>query len=193
MYKQCKNERSAKRQRRIEQSFLNLLAQRDYTEISVTEICQVIEIPRKAFYRYFGNKKGALRSLIEHTLTDYQKDAPIAFPRSLSGELTWFFEFWQQHKQFLDVLCSNGLLNTFLQICTEFSLKDASLYNKFFQDEPEWARPLLFKFAVRGLVTTMLDWHANGFKEDCPTMAAMAARMLTKPLFADLDARGFAE
>ena len=70
MYKQCKTERSAKRQREIELAFLNLMETTAYEDISVTLLCQSIDIPRKAFYRYFDTKEDALHALIDHTLNE---------------------------------------------------------------------------------------------------------------------------
>ncbi len=37
---------------------------------TIMELCSWLDIPRKAFYRYFSSKEGALYALIDHTLMD---------------------------------------------------------------------------------------------------------------------------
>ena len=46
MYKLCKTERSAKRQREIEHALLDLMTERHYETISVTELCEKMVMPR---------------------------------------------------------------------------------------------------------------------------------------------------
>ena len=86
MYKQCRTEQSASRQRHLEQGLLQMMLKRQFEEISVSDLCEEIGVPRKAFYRYFSGKDGALHALIDHTLLEYEgftasaKDAEGAHP-----------------------------------------------------------------------------------------------------------------
>ena len=72
MYKMCKSEQSAKRQRELEQQLLILLKTVRFDDISVSDICTQANIPRKTFYRYFSGKDGALHALIDHTLLELE-------------------------------------------------------------------------------------------------------------------------
>ena len=71
MYKLCKTEQSATRQRAIENRLFDLLKQKSYEDITVTELCLEMSMPRKAFYRYFDSKEDTLCGLIDHTMSDY--------------------------------------------------------------------------------------------------------------------------
>ena len=71
MYKLCKTEQSAQRQRMLEQGLLKAMLTQHFDEISVSDLCDEIGIPRKSFYRYFSGKDGALYALIDHTLLTY--------------------------------------------------------------------------------------------------------------------------
>jgi hypothetical protein len=42
-------------------------------------------------------------------------------------------------------------------------------------------------FAVCGLMTMMLQWHHGGYQEAVSDMAKVAARLLTQPLFPDVE------
>ena len=72
MYKLCKTEQSATRQKMLELGLLNCMLTRHYEEISVSDLCTAMDIPRKSFYRYFSGKDGALHALIDHTLMGYE-------------------------------------------------------------------------------------------------------------------------
>ena len=71
MYKLCKTEQSARRQREIESALLEIMMKKSYNEITITELCERLDMPRKTFYRYFESKDDALYALIEHTMTEY--------------------------------------------------------------------------------------------------------------------------
>ena len=60
MYKQCQTEQSTARQRQLEQGLLQIMQKRHYDEISVSDLCEELGIPRKSFYRYFASKDGGI-------------------------------------------------------------------------------------------------------------------------------------
>ena len=53
MYKLCKSEQSARRQRELELGLLEAMQTQLYEDISISELCDRLAIPRKSFYRYF--------------------------------------------------------------------------------------------------------------------------------------------
>ena len=107
MYKLCKTEQSAKRQRQLEQGLLSMMASTQYEQISVSDLCDHMQVPRKSFYRYFASKDGALHALIDHTLMEYEGLNLVyrrGEKRTILLELTQFFQFWLNKKAFLDAL-----------------------------------------------------------------------------------------
>lgn len=193
MYKLCKTEQSTKRQREIENALLELMSKKQYTEISITELCEKLEMPRKTFYRYFDSKEDTLYALIEHTMSEYQ-----SFPaspnqeglRTLTGEIENYYKFWICHKPLLDALHKNDMLEKILEVSVSFPVKDMVSLKKFLPDDSEWAREKIFKFAVCGLCFQMLDWYKSGFKTSIADMARLSCRTLSKPLFPDLEKLG---
>ena len=63
MYKECVSKHAIARQREIEQGLLKYMTYKPYENITVIDLCQQLSIPRKAFYRYFSNKDGALYAM----------------------------------------------------------------------------------------------------------------------------------
>ena len=193
MYKLCKTEESAKRQRSVENALLELMSKKAYSEISITELCEKLSMPRKTFYRYFDSKEDALYALIEHTMSEYQ-----SFPaapnqdglRTLTSEIENYYKFWICHKPLLDVLSKNNMLEKLIEVSVSFPVKDMVSLQKFLPDDSEWAREKIFKFAVCGLCFQMIDWYKSGFKTSIADMARISCRTLSKPLFPNLDKLG---
>lgn len=195
MYKLCKTEQSTKRQREVEGALLELMLKKPYGEISITELCEQLSMPRKTFYRYFDSKDDALYALIEHTMSEYQ-----SFPasprqegiRTLASEIENYYKFWICHKPLLDALYKNNLLEKIIEISVSFPVNDMVSLQKFLPDDSEWAREKIFNFAVCGLCFQMLDWYKGGFKTSITDMTRISCRTLSKPLFPNLDKLGIA-
>lgn len=83
MYKLCKTEQSSSRQRELEAGLLAAMASHQYEEISVSDLCDHLGVPRKSFYRYFSSKDGALQALLDHTLMEYET-YPLTTPPASS-------------------------------------------------------------------------------------------------------------
>ena len=85
MYKLCKTEQSAQRQRQLEEGLLAAMKTKRYEEITISDLCEQMDIPRKSFYRYFSSKDGALHALIDHTLLDFEQHTGI-LPGNAAGD-----------------------------------------------------------------------------------------------------------
>ena len=95
MYKICHTAQSVQRQREMEQALLQLMLRKRYEDISISDLCDFIQIPRRAFYRYFSGKDGALYALIDHTMSDFFEDSPEKLQKrgAAKGELEQTFAF----------------------------------------------------------------------------------------------------
>ena len=55
MAKTCTTEKTAARQRWIENGLLELMLEKRFEDISVTELCDHLSLSRRSFYRYFSD------------------------------------------------------------------------------------------------------------------------------------------
>ena len=74
MYKICKTERSAKRQRQIVDQMIKMLLHRPYDTISVRDLCEKAGVQRKVFYDYFECKKDLLYAIADFAIQDYPQE-----------------------------------------------------------------------------------------------------------------------
>ena len=186
MYKLCKTEQSAKRQREIENCLFEILKDKKYEEITITELCDKMNIPRKAFYRYFDSKDDALAAMIDHSMSEYNGfsvDRSGETKRSLVSELEEYFRFWYEKRELLSALDKSGLIGILIERTVNYPIEDRILTAKFLPNDDESMREIIFKFAFSGLVFTMINWYRNGFDISTRDMAKSACRMLREPLF----------
>ena len=184
MYKLCKTEQSASRQRELEQGLLKLMLQMSYDEISISELCDRLQIPRKSFYRYFSSKDGALYALLDHTMMDFFNAGVSTaglVPGTQIGDLDRYFAFWKEHRDLLDALLRNGLSGILVERAMALAIRERLMPGYMWDLEPDTQR-LVMAFAVCGLLSMVLQWHAQGFKMQPAEMTQIAVSVLTKPL-----------
>lgn len=188
MYKQCRTEQSAQRQRQIEFGLVEIMGNLRYEDITVSDLCEKLNVPRKTFYRYFSSKEGALYGLVDHTLTEYEiSGTGRTGKRTLQTELESFFAFWKTHGQLLDALQRSGLSGILIERAISYSVSEGGFPGRFLSGESVRVRKHLVRFAVCGLMTMMLQWHLDGYQESAAEMARIAGRLVTQPLFPNLD------
>lgn len=187
MYKLCKTEQSARRQRELEQGLLAAMSNHQYEQITVSNLCDQMNIPRKSFYRYFSSKDGALHALIDHTLLEYEgfsSTRGTSEKRTFQTDLEHFFGFWKKHRDLLDALARSGISGTLVLRSIDQALSDIGMPKRFLPQQERLAREHATMFGVCGLMSMVLNWHNNGFAMSESQMAAIAVELLTKPLFA---------
>ena len=190
MYKLCKTEQSANRQRRLEEGLLQAMLTKHFDEISVSELCAQLDVPRKAFYRYFDSKEGALHALIDHTLLAYES-FPLVYSegekRTLIRELEQFFLFWIRQKALLDALQRSGMSGILIERSISHALSEMVLPKRFLPQESEETVRHVTMFCVCGLMSMVLSWHHDGYNQTADKMANIACRLLDKPLFPSVE------
>ncbi len=183
MYKLCVSEQSAQRQRELEAGLLALLQTRQYEDITVSDLCDHLQIPRKSFYRYFSGKDGALHALLDHTLMEYPQMASPTSTQEVRQSMENYFHFWKEQKPLLDALSRSGLTSQLIQRSILLTVVDGSITVRRTPGDDQLTHEHMIVFALSGLLSLVIQWHRNGFRESIPRMAAIAYRLLMQPLF----------
>ena len=184
MYKLCKTEQSAARQRQLEQGLLQAMLTQQYEDISISELCDRLGVPRKSFYRYFSSKDGALYALLDHTMMEFfeaEGSSSVIVPGTQMGDLDRYFTFWRQHSDLINALHRNGLAGILVDRALKLAQRER-LMPGYIQQMPQETQSLALSFAVCGLISMVLQWYAQGFKTSPEEMTRIAVSILTKPL-----------
>lgn len=182
MYKLCKTEQSAQRQRQLEKGLLQVMLTMRYEDISVSDLCDRLGVPRKSFYRYFSSKDGALYALMDHTMMEFYESGLRTFDTgSALGDLSQYFSFWYERRDLLDALKMSGLSGILVERAASLALREKMMPDYI----RSWNRDLqqiALSFAVCGLLSMVIQWHHQGFRTSPEEMLQVAKIMLTKPL-----------
>lgn len=184
MYKQCKTEQSARRQRELELGLMQAMLTKRYEDISVSDLCDQLQVPRKSFYRYFSSKDGCLYALLDHTMMEFFESGVSTVglvPGTPLGDLDRYFVFWREHRQLLDALQRNGLSGILVERSMALAQRERLMPGYIRTWEPD-LQQLALSFAVCGLLSMVIQWHSQGFRTPPAEMTRIAVAMLTKPL-----------
>lgn len=186
MYKKCQSEHSTIRQRQLEQGLLEAMKTKHYEQISVSDLCQQMGVPRKTFYRYFSGKEGALHSLIDHVLQDYDLyvSPNLREDSSALEYMELIFSYWLQRKDVLDVLQRSDLTGMLIIRAILLAQEETAKPIRFLPAEVRAEQKHITIFMVCGLMSMVAQWHHEGYQEPVRQMAQIALRLLTEPLVA---------
>ncbi len=184
MYKVCKTEQSAARQRELEQGLLKAMAQRRYEDISISDLCQNMGITRKIFYRYFSGKDGCLYALLDHTMMDFfsiSQEPSQKTTGSAIGDLSAFFSFWYGQQRLLNALQKSALMGILSERALQLVNRER-LMPKYMSGWNLNHQQIAAAFAISGLYSMIGMWYAQNFATPPEQMAQLATALLTHPL-----------
>ena len=186
MYKLCKSEHSALRQREMEQQLLKMMGTVRYEDITVSDLCTQAGFSRKAFYRYFSGKEGALYALIDHSLWELD-----SFPftentgsNASREKMVWFFQFWKNQKPLLDALDFSGISELLMKRMLVYAMSGPGVIRHFltYRNSDMAAEEYAMTFGVCGLASIAFEWHRRGYQQSPEEIGQIALELLTKPL-----------
>lgn len=176
MAKVCTTEKTARRQEWIESGLLELMKEKRFEEIAVTDLCRHLELSRRSFYRYFRDLEDVLESALNHVFQS------MAMPEGLpeTEEIQKNYEFWKDHRAVLDALHRSGMLDKLYEYTYRFtSSMDIQNYLTG-EDRDLWQEA--GQFVVSGSVSLIIFWYQSGFQKTPEEMARIAHRMLFSPI-----------
>ena len=184
MYKICQSEQSSHRQRELEMGLLQLMLKRHYEDITVSDLCEHMSIPRKSFYRYFSSKEGALFALLDHTLAEFFDVAPEKHKSkhgTAMGDLDLFFLFWYERKALLGALTHSSLSGLLIERAHAFAMREGHV-PRYIKNWSTDLQGIALAFCVSGLMAIILQWHGQNYQTSVEKMTQLAIAMLTQPL-----------
>lgn len=181
MYSQCVSEKSAAQQRCFETAMLELMDEKLFESISISELCRKTGLSRKTFYRLYEAKADVVYAMIDHAIMDAASYVPN--DSVSSGGLHKFLAYWKSQKTLLDVLQKNRISALLQQQAIAHVLRESpELVRCFSEGAPDMKRELV-TFYISGLFCLVLDWHHRGFDRSIDELSAILMElMMTAPV-----------
>ena len=160
-----------------------MMTHQRFEEISVSDLCDRMGIPRKSFYRYFSSKDGALQALLDHTLMEFYDTGTLEGLRGGTpiGDLERFFLFWKNHKRLLDAILRSNLGGMLVERAVSLAKRE-ELMPGYVREWEDMMKDVAMSFVVCGLMSMVLQWHLEDYKIPTVQMAKAAVSMLSRPL-----------
>lgn len=179
MYKRCVSEKSAAQQRKFEAALLELMKDRLFEEISISELCRFTGLSRKTFYRLYDAKADVVYAMIDHALLDAESFEPEETVGP--GELHRFLAYWKTRKELLDVMKKNRISALLSQQAVIHIMNEAPEIVRWFgaEDSPYMTEAMVFY--VSGLFSLVLTWHNRDYDLSIDELSSLIMRLLTRP------------
>lgn len=181
MYTMCVTEKAAEQQKIFEQTFLQMLLESDYDNITISDLCRRAGLSRKIFYRLFEKKADILYSMIDRALmeVDYYIPDDSVGP----GELHRFFAFWLHKKDLLDALLKHQTSSLLTDRAIRFAMREVGSPVRSFGAEAEKGSYDAVVFYLSGIFSVLLVWHAQGYDKSIDEIATLMKDLLTTPAY----------
>ena len=176
MYRQCTSEKAAAQQRQFEAALQEMLKERLFEEISISELCRRTGLSRKTFYRLYDAKHDVVYAMIDHAILEGESFVP---DESVGpGGMHKFLAFWKSKRELLDVMKKNQISALLSQQAVIHIMNEAPEILRCFGADSDHGRAKMI-FYVSGIFALVLTWHDRDFKESIDEMAAMLMQLMT--------------
>ena len=165
--------------RLLKDALTELLSEKEFGAVSVTDICTRADVNRSTFYAYYKNPRELLQELEDDTLSKipiFSDDAPeITHTKQLQENFTDFFDYVKQNAALFRVLVlgnsdsdfSRRLVDTiFVKFKPRSKKKKTSLQMRYG-----------YLYSISGTIGMMKDWLKNDFPLSPKTFAQLALKM----------------
>ncbi|KAB7739394.1 TetR family transcriptional regulator [Nostocoides sp. F2B08] len=156
------------------EALLSLMAEKPYTEITITEITTRAKVSRRTFYRNFATKNDLLDAYSERLMLEYVEQLRVVANGPMEDIVLMHFTFWTEHLDFLAVLARNGMIYLVLQKYNEYNseVAERSGSTRYLNTpKSEYARA----FNTGGYFNLLFEWLRRGANESPEEMAATFA------------------
>lgn len=180
MTKEKENPIAARSKTWIIHALLDLMEEKPYADITISEIAKRADLVRRTFYRNFSSKEAILEAHFKGLIADYLSELPEEGEVSPYTLALNYFRFWQQHITFIRALQRNNLFHVLLSQIDDFvpglNLKyKKSIIAGFSDTYFEYYTV----FIAAGLWHMLEKWVAKGMVETPEAMAQIYSDLIT--------------
>jgi AcrR family transcriptional regulator len=147
-----------------------LMEQKNFKEISITEITKKAGVSRMAFYRNYHQMEDIITSYLDEFLDEYSKQIIRCGKKDKYESVCLYFAYFRKHEKLITNLIHSKLTNLILERCIEFfhSFSNDIACEKLYTPEE---KRYFIEFVAGGLFRVLIEWAKGGMKESDEYMA----------------------
>lgn len=159
-------------------SMFELLKEKNFEDISITELCNKAELARKTFYRNFKSKEDVIKKSIDMMFREFSNEVHIDKDIEAEKLAYEYFKFWYRRKEFLNLIFENNLFNI---VNCQYDLYMRG-FRLMMKGEEEMSKDLeYFIIFISGGYWNMLQhWVRKGFSDNPEELAKIWGNHLNK-------------
>ena len=159
-HKRRENPQKAISKEWIAKALFDLMSEKPYKEITITEVSERADLARRTFYRHFETIDDVLDYILETSSGQFAAFLSEQPETDMPSFVRVFFEYWQQHKGFLMLLQKHNLL--FLLLQKFMPAVRYKLHGDISTNPDAMILEYVFYFASGGLWNLLLKWLEDG-------------------------------
>lgn len=164
----------------IENALLELLDEKEYSKLTVSEIVKRADVARRTFYRLYDNKDSIIHNYFERLCNDYQNNYPPIERYDIKQVAKDYFSFWYTqreqllkfHRAGLDDMLYYGINNASTAVIRRRIGDEYLRYNT----ELEY----FAGYSTGGFINLLIGWIDKGMKETPEKYAEMVSKAILK-------------
>lgn len=165
----------------LKESFINLLEEKDISQITIKEICENADINRATFYAHYSDQYDLIRKIedefhdnIRAYLDELDQNNPNVKPVSLAEKI---FEYIKKNAKLCKLLLSErGGLNfqkRIMMLVYDTIINELTGNNNITKEEAEY----VYSFTITGCVGIVQKWLDEDMKKSARFMAEMVINL----------------
>ena len=164
---QRSEDRRARRSRKLlKQGLVELMREKKFTEISVRDITDRMDLNRGTFYLHYPDTAALLQNVVEDMLEEAQALVDAHLPEVAGGTLRPVFEpildYIVAHQELCRTLFTSGMGNGFIDRLQDLIYRNGvNLVRARFHPEREDHLNYLLSFTAYGLISLIEEWFAQ--------------------------------
>ncbi len=155
----------------ITEALFNLMKRKDYSSISITEICNKAGTGRMSFYRNFDSKEDIIKKWITNTTDNFLNESDISYKNDTTKD--YFIKLFSHLEKYKTEAYLIYKANLFNLLKNEFDKKLINLHQKEYENYKSY-------FIAGGIFNVYYFWLINGSKENPEELANKMVNLLEK-------------
>lgn len=156
----------------IETALIILVKEKNFTEISITDIVQRAGVSRSAYYRNYSSKKDILNNYL-HTIVETMTDS-LNIHKRLPNDFNFWLSIFSRVRTYADqfsILLKAGFDATILTSVNE------TMVDRLSKEENQSIEKYEVIFWIGAFYNLLREWVSSGMKESDEDMATIGQQM----------------
>ena len=158
-------------------SLMILMEQKNFHEISITEIAKKAGVSRMAFYRNYNLMEDIIISHLDEFFEEYSKQILSREKINNYEIVCLYFAYFRKHERLINNLNNSNSTNLILERCTGFLhllFQDIMFMRSCTSEEDRYC----IEFLAGGFYKVLIEWAKSGMKESDDDMAKIVCNLI---------------